>query len=418
MFRLFAFLIIVAIVSSPLWVAALALEPLPRVLDSMSLSVDDVDNVRRLLRDNDPRRLRDGESKRAVLTERELNLMLRHAIPEGYAARVRLARGRVTIAASMPVPDNPLGSYVNTQLVLVEDGQSLQPVAISVGRIHLPAWLAGRLATLGNRLIQGRVPEYGAMLESLESVQADEDALAVTYRWRSEFLAQFRDRGRALVLSEERRRRILAYYAAVARVGSTLTGSVSLAAVLGPLFEEAARQTDAGADPGEENRALILALGMAVQGTDPAFLGASGDAPVPIVRNLPVTLRGRRDLAQHFAISAALAAGGGGKLADAIGVFKELSDARGGSGFSFADLLADRAGVALAESATGTGARRLQSRLAGTVDETVFMPSIGQLPEGLQDLEFRSRYEDLDTDAYNRVRDEVEQRIHELALYR
>ena len=46
------------------------------------------------------------------------------------------------------------------------------------------------------------------------------------------------------------------------------------------------------------------------------------------------------------------------------------------------------------------------------------MPSIGQLPEGLQDLEFRSRYEDLDTDAYNRVRDEVEQRIHELALYR
>ena len=41
-------------------------------------------------------------------------------------------------------------------------------------------------------------------------------------------------------------------------------------------------------------------------------------------------------------LSAAIAAAGGGVLADTIGVFKELDDSRGGSGFSFIDLLADR----------------------------------------------------------------------------
>ena len=50
---------------------------------------------------------------------------------------------------------------------------------------------------------------------------------------------------------------------------------------------------------------------------------------------------------RHLLISAARAAEGGGPLSDAIGVYKEVSDSRGGSGFSFNDLAADRAGTRL-----------------------------------------------------------------------
>src|SRR5439155_12630756 len=61
------------------------------------------------------------------------------------------------------------------------------------------------------------------------------------------------------------------------------------------------------------------------------------------------TMRGRRDLAQHFVVSCALVAVVGESLAEAAGLFKEQQDARpGGSGFSFVDLNADLAGVALA----------------------------------------------------------------------
>ena len=53
------------------------------------------------------------------------------------------------------------------------------------------------------------------------------------------------------------------------------------------------------------------------------------------------------DLAQHFIVSAVIAAAGGTPIAAAAGVYKELNDARDGSGFSFSDIAADRAGRAL-----------------------------------------------------------------------
>ncbi|MGB7405054.1 MAG: hypothetical protein WA906_05150, partial [Pacificimonas sp.] len=60
------------------------------------------------------------------------------------------------------------------------------------------------------------------------------------------------------------------------------------------------------------------------------------------------TLGGRRDLAMHFILSAALATRDAG-LGQALGEWKELADSLpGGSGFSFVDLAADRAGTRLA----------------------------------------------------------------------
>jgi hypothetical protein len=60
------------------------------------------------------------------------------------------------------------------------------------------------------------------------------------------------------------------------------------------------------------------------------------------------TMRGRHDSAQHFAILAMLAAHLGPQFAEAAGVGKEISDSRSGSGFSFADLSADLAGIQFA----------------------------------------------------------------------
>ena len=62
------------------------------------------------------------------------------------------------------------------------------------------------------------------------------------------------------------------------------------------------------------------------------------------------TMRGRRDLAQHFFVSAHLTASTGAEAAQAAGLAKELVDAQRPSGFSFADLAADRAGARFARS--------------------------------------------------------------------
>jgi hypothetical protein len=46
------------------------------------------------------------------------------------------------------------------------------------------------------------------------------------------------------------------------------------------------------------------------------------------------------------------------------------------------------------------------------------MPSISNLPEGLQEMAFKSRFEDLDSATYAAVKAEMERRIAACAIYR
>ena len=62
-------------------------------------------------------------------------------------------------------------------------------------------------------------------------------------------------------------------------------------------------------------------------------------------KNYPTFLYKRIDLAQHFIASAAITSSINGQIAKAVGEEKELNDANGGSGFSFIDLAADKAGT-------------------------------------------------------------------------
>lgn len=91
------------------------------------------------------------------------------------------------------------------------------------------------------------------------------------------------------------------------------------------------------------------------------------------------TMQGRRDLAQHFAVSAALAVQLGPRTAETIGIFKEVRDSQGGTGFSFVDLSADLAGTTLAEHVRR--GRPSLEELATTFIVDAFLPS----PEGLQE---------------------------------
>lgn len=103
------------------------------------------------------------------------------------------------------------------------------------------------------------------------------------------------------------------------------------------------------------------------------------------------TLFGRHDLLQHFVVSAALTAARGAKAAEAAGILKELLDAQpGGSGFSFADLAADFAGIAFAERLLEEPARLKVLAEGGKLADFALSPK--GLPEGLSAVEFEKRY--------------------------
>jgi hypothetical protein len=130
-----------------------------------------------------------------------------------------------------------------------------------------------------------------------------------------------------------------------------------------------------------------------------------------------VSLHGRRDFAEHFVISAALAVNGGSRLANAIGLIKEEEDADKGSGFSFTDLAANRAGVKLGERATGDAAAQVQQRLAAARHDADLLPDFRDLPEFMPQAEFDRRFGPIGSPRYQTLIDRIDARLaaHPLA---
>lgn len=141
---------------------------------------------------------------------------------------------------------------------------------------------------------------------------------------------------------------------------------------------------------GEQAERLLL--------TDADFPGRGCARLVP-----PLTLHGRADLAQHWALSAGLTAAFGSAAATRMGEWKELEDSLpDGSGFSFVDLAADRAGVGYARKAVEQGdAAEVAVTLRSASQETVLPSRLLTGPEGLSEASFARRYRALDAAKYS-----------------
>jgi len=128
------------------------------------------------------------------------------------------------------------------------------------------------------------------------------------------------------------------------------------------------------------------------------------------------TMLGRDDLAKHFFLCNSLASVSSPTVAESAGLLKELQDSQGKSGFSFADLAADLAGIAfLAHAQQGPAALKEISQ-SFTID--AYMPSIADLPEGLQSAAFRERYGSLSDPRFKAELEKVRARLRDLPVYK
>ena len=178
-------------------------------------------------------------------------------------------------------------------------------------------------------------------------------------------------------------------------------------------------------DPVMENRAAIFALGVLLgHERIEEFLGEvlpDDNSRMPQRMFQRVEVRDRSDWTKHFCVSAALTLLSDSIVSDAAGLLKEELDADiGGSGFSFGDLLADRAGTTFAICATRdeSAARAMQNRIAGGFEVDDFFPPAADLPEGIPDAELQSRYGGVGGEPYLRLIGEIERRIASCAAYR
>lgn len=392
-----------------------ALESTAAVARRAELTQQDLVRARDVLASNDPRQMKDGSRQSLTVSTQDLELVANYLLqPIDGAAIVAIAEDLARVTASVRVPGLPVRPFINLSFTLEETDAAPVADQVRIGGLQIPdlmvSWLTRPLLALWQHRAESTLVN-----DSIERVSFGDGVMTVDYRWNAELI----ERGRSALLPSSAVDAMNAYHDVLLnqqRTGRARAGS--LAETLTPLFAEASRRS-VNADPVAENRALLFVLGTWASGRNMDRL-ISADMRNGTLPGFRLKLAGRGDLAQHFLTSAALAAGGTSALSDAIGVFKEISDADGGSGFSFADLAADKAGTRFGESltATASSARSLQTRLASGIDEALIMPSIDGLPEPMQQAEFEQRYGGIGGDAYEEVVGDINRRIAGLALYR
>ena len=414
-------LFVVSLLSIFVLVAVFGIESTPLVEPAKRMSHQDIARIKLLLRQHDPRHLKKQEVRTLLLTERDLNLLLEYAAPHALNAnsQVDLQPNGMMVRLTVKLPDNMLGDYLNLTADITDADGSIHIERLTLGGLSLPVWLLEPLLLQIHQVMLARFDEYRDAVVAIRSYRFNDDHLIVVYQLDPNHIERLRQSGKVFLFPESETHRILAYHEELARISKQYASHrLSIDKVLTPLFQLAAARTSESWEPQAENRALILTLTMHALGMN---ISRFVDVPLePPVRLQQLTVLGRHDLVQHYLVSAALTVSAGSGLAGAMGVFKELDDSRGGSGFSFADLLADRAGIRLAEMATGTEqqAKLLQQRMSSPLLlESDFMPDTEGLPEGIMELEFKFRYRDLDSKSYRIIEDEIEKRLSRCTVY-
>jgi hypothetical protein len=390
----------------------LAVQGTPQVPPRADVTPADVDRAMNMLRAYDPRRAPPGRLHRLPLRERDVDLLVDHAARRWLDAntRVQLLPGLLLLQASFAAP---LGRWLNVDVVLRQTAALPEIDRLRIGRLPLPPVLALPLL----RVLAARHGlQTDALLDAdwIERVTLHRGQMSLSYRLRPDTAQRLRS---AFVAPAEQRR-LRAYAERLAGVARRVEGdTAALHQLLTPLLALAAERTAAGGDAVEENRAALLTLSFFATHR-PLGLLVPTAYDWPRARPLLLTLQQREDFALHFLLSAVIAAQAGTPLADAVGLWKEIADARsGGSGFSFNDLAADRAGTRFGELAVREPAR-LQSRIAAAADERELMPDASDLPEFLSQADFTARYGGVGGAGYNRLVAEIEARVAALPMYR
>ena len=411
-------LLLPAVVGGALW---LAIEPQALVTQAPTLQPDDIGRAKALLRLNDPRGKLPGIARAVMLSQRDLELLASQAGQRAggplrdLQARVRLQPGLALVQASLPMRHAPLDGWLNLHAVLRETSGLPSVEKLRVGRLPVPGWLVEAL--LPRLLTALDLRAQGELAQRLVSrVAFRPQQLVLAYAWPDDVEQALSDS----LLPAADQQRLKAYADRLAQLTGELSPPgaapqpVSMARLLPPLFALARERSTDADSAARENRAALVALAFLVNGRGlSAILPVARQWPQP--RPITVTLAGRRDTPQHYLVSAALAAEGGSPLADAMGLYKEVADSRGGSGFSFNDIAADRAGTRLGHLAARSPLA-LQARLAVPLTEADLLPPITDLPESLSEREFLRRYGGVGAPAYRQMMAGIEARLDRLPL--
>lgn len=382
----------------------------PLVERPETVSPTAIAQARRLLHANDPRRLARGDVRQTAIPAALIDEGINYAASRALHGRGALIMGEETaeIRITFAIAGKPSPRYLNLRATIREAEGEPHIAKAAVGSLPIPAFLAESALSFGLGVF-GYGQEWQLARGAIRSLafEPDQRLLVVGYVWEPAIL----ERARAIAFNDADLARLRTAQTALAGLLDHRSGGtpLPLRTVLKPLL-------DGDNDSREQRRAALFVLATYLAEKKLAAVipeAAAWPQPKPVA----LTLQGRYDSAQHFVVSAALAAWAGEPLAKAVGLYKELDDARHGSGFSFADLAADQAGTRFGELVVANSPR-LSGLFAREFGDADLAPPLVGLPEFMPDREFRRRFGGPGSPAYQQVMAEIDRRLAAIPLYR
>lgn len=416
--RFFTFCCLLTIVIAPIILLILAVEDEPRVVRKVLLTPEYIARAKEII---DVHREREQTNPATIATAKILSADL--DIAANYlanrfgngGAKVLTSNGSALVILSFPLPEQFLDGYLNLQVTFAQTTGLPRPQSIQIGNLPLPNLFTNFLTSKLTDWLQNS-PELRASIDSIQHIKISRNEVNVIYRWNNDFSKK--SNGIA-VLGKEEQARLFHYNLFLVRNSAEKGATVvSLSEILQLLMHHAAIQSINGNAPAE-NRAVILVATFHVLGFPLKLIAPEAiDWPTPIKQT--VKLDGRNDFAKHFMVSAAITAYADTKLSDAIGLYKEIEDLRGGSGFSFNDIAANRAGTEFGKKAIANHASavRIQQLIVSGLKDTDLMPPWLDLPEHMTESEFQQRFGGINEPIYQQMTAEIESRVSTLRILR
>lgn len=384
--------------------------------------------VQYFIQQNNPLSIKSGEQTSLEISQQDLNLLLNYVaikapgiFKQRINTRVALFKDYADITLSIRLPNNLMGKYINISMQvesLNSGSKTTKPVlelkALKIGNINSPSILASPLANYVHKQLKQSVVEYELIVNSVQSVELQNNKIRVHHVWDKHAVDNIKNRLSTRVISDELREALIAQSASLSKLSHQLGVRPSLNELLKPMFKLAAERSRFK-DPITENKAVFITLGAYALNRNIARLISKKYTKQ--IKRKRIYLKNRYDLSKHLVVSAAITSLANSELAELIGLEKEVSDSQGGSGFSFADLAADHAGIRLAEySMQNAGsAKDLQNKFLALSYENEYMPDINNLPERLRGRELANNYED--SPLYKKMEKLIKRRIDELPIY-
>ncbi len=413
--RLIVFLF--ALAAGIVALAWIVVEDQPRVEPGSSITREDLVWAKHLFQKNVPPNRSADTVQTLELSEDDLNRLLNYAVVVKPVSGVSadLETGKALLNVSLRTPNNPFGGYINISSEFTQDEHSLVLTGMQVGNLPLPSFLGRGALWLAEKWLR-QDPAYTALMEALQGFSVSENHLSLDYHWHPELLTLVERKGAEVLVDPKEKERMLIYSDFIRKIMSAYPAKSQQPArdLVSRVFRYAEQR---GGNVAAENRAALTAIGAYVGGVSLHQLLEGRGRTTRRAPSVLLTLHGRRDAAEHLLIAAAIAANGGSRLANAMGLAKEEEDVVSGSGFSFTDLAYDHTGVRLGELATGPRAALVQTYLAGMVKDSALSPSFADLPEFMPQAIFMRRFKEVGSPAYLKQMAEIEARLARHPLY-